>query len=210
MNDVLIGILDIQLGNLTSVANAVYESGFDYQLVSTPNDFKKITHLILPGVGFFSTAMAHIEKQNLKTAILNFVLVDKKPTMGICLGFQLLSDYSEEGECEGLGLISGSVKKLISKHLLIPHTGWNSVLSQVEHPVLKGIKTNRDFYFVHSFHFEVKDTKNILSLTEYGNNIVSGIFRENIVGFQFHPEKSQNNGLKLIENFCYWDGNSKC
>ncbi len=208
LQNVLVGILDFKMGNLRSVANAVYESGFDYQFISCPSEIDKVSHLILPGVGYFSTAMEHLAQQDLIQAVKNFVMEEKKPTLGICLGFQLLSDFSEEGDCSGLGLIAGTVKKFKVDDKIIPHTGWNSVLFTTEHPVLAGIKPDRDFYFVHSYYFVTSDTSSQLCMTDYGERFCSGVFLDNLIGFQFHPEKSQNNGLKIIENFCRWDG--KC
>ena len=203
----MIGILNIGMGNLSSVSNAVYEQGFDYSLVSSAADFDDLTHLIIPGVGHFSAAMQQIEKQDLLVPIKDFALNRQSPVLGICLGMQLLADQSEEGgQIPGLGLIPGVVKKFHNQELRVPHVGWNRVDISASHPVLEDIGNERDFYFVHSYFFQCQDSQHSLALTHYGGTFTSIVGRNNVLGCQFHPEKSQKNGLQLIENFCEWDG----
>ena len=125
-----------------------------------------------------------------------------------CLGMQLMADYGEEGTgADGLCLIPGKVIKIPSENnLILPHMGWNTINFTTNHPIFKNVKNNIDCYFVHSYHFVPKDKKHILSKTHYGIDFASVIGNKNLIGFQFHPEKSQKNGLKLLENFCNWDG----
>lgn len=205
-DDSLIGILDLGMGNLSSVANAIYEQGFDYHWARTSSDFDDISHLIIPGVGHFGTAMAQIRERDLLSPLRHWALERKRPTLGICLGMQLFADFGAEGNSDGIGFIPGTVSELDVRPLRIPHVGWNTVRFRHSHPVLENIKPDRDFYFVHSFAFHVSDDSTILATTEYGAEFCCAVARENIVGVQFHPEKSQKNGLQIIENFCAWDG----
>lgn len=203
----MIGILDLQSGNLRSVANSVYELGFDYIVLENQNQMDDITHLIIPGVGQYFTAINHLKETGL-IEILNQFYESKRPILGICLGMQLLSTNGHEGGVTtGLNFIPGIVQRFaISPSLRIPHVGWNAVCFQKHHPVFEGIKDMRDFYFVHSYHYICEEEHHVLGTTEYGVSFPSIIARQHVIGFQFHPEKSQKNGLALLENFCNWDG----
>lgn len=202
----MIGILDIGMCNLQSVSNAVNLMGFDCELVPRPEGIEKYSHLILPGVGAFPTAMKRLQESKLIDAIC--IHADRgKPLLGICLGMQLLATRGTELEsCAGLNLIPGEIIRFPPMDLVVPHVGWNNIAIQAQHPVFEKVKSGVDFYFVHSFIFIEKDKSDILATSEYGVKFNSAIARGNIVGLQFHPEKSQINGLKLIENFCEWDG----
>lgn len=203
----MVGILDLRIGNLRSVANAVEEIGFEAILIEEEREFQRLTHLILPGVGHFGAAMEEITRRNWKPLLLQYVSTGR-PLLGTCLGMQLLMETSEEGgRHTGLGLIPGGVRRLEpAGGLRIPHIGWNSVHFERAHPVLEGIPNNRDFYFAHSFGVENENKGMIFGTTQYGGTIAAVIGRDNIIGCQFHPEKSQVNGLKVMENFCRWNG----
>lgn len=205
----MIGILNIGMGNLRSVENAVYQNGFDPVLVHNAEGFDDLTHLIIPGVGNFGAAMPEIERRSLRQLIIDFV-ASGRPLLGACLGMQLMMAIGEEGEInQGLGLIAGRVTHLdLTGDLRVPHVGWNILNMHRAHPVFGGIKSGRDFYFVHSYAVHCDNDEDVLGTTDYGGPVTAVIGRGNIIGFQFHPEKSQVNGLKLIENFCMWDG--KC
>mgnify|MGYP005995686873 CR=1 FL=1 len=209
-NLAMIGIVDYGMGNLRSVYNAVYEQGFDPVLVKSAEDFDDCTHFILPGVGHFKQAMAAIQRLGFDHALHEQVRQQGKPLLGICLGMQLLRSHGEEGDCEGLGFIEGDVKKFTNSNLRVPHVGWNEVNLLTNtmglHPVLQNIKNHTDFYFVHSYYCAAKEPEHALGTTDYGHNFHSIIANGNIIGMQFHPEKSQANGLTLIEQFCDWDG----
>jgi glutamine amidotransferase len=193
------------IGNLRSVFNAVYENGFDPIFVDAETDMDDLTHLIMPGVGNFRAVMQHLEQRGLVTRIRSFA-GSNRPVLGICVGMQLLADRgTESGDTPGIGLIGGTVDRLPDEQRL-PHVGWSQVELQFEHPVVEGIKPGRDFYFVHSYALQNGTPAEVLGETEYGVRFASMVARDNLVGFQFHPEKSQANGLKLIENFCNWDG----
>lgn len=203
----MIGILDLNLGNLKSVFNAIYELGFDPILVDQASHFDELSHLIIPGVGSYPAAMNHYDALQLKDKLAAYV-ASLRPVLGICLGMQIFSDWGEEiVATKGLGLISGRVVKLPQNpDLLVPHVGWNTVDFKVPHVIFDGIKNHIDFYFVHSYHYVCAQTEEILAVTAYGINFASVVGKNNIVGVQFHPEKSQKNGLKLLENFCHWNG----
>lgn len=203
----MIGILDAGMGNLRSVSNAVYNLGFDFIYVDKPDKFDGISHLILPGVGAFGTAMRRLEQKKIKEAITKFK-ESGRPLLGLCLGMQLLADFGTEGgSCNGLGFVSGSIGRLPNDiNLPIPHVGWNTVNFQTDHPLFHGVKNGVDFYFVHSYHFVCNSAEDVYGQTDYDRKFTSIVGNKNVVGFQFHPEKSQVNGLKLLENFCNWDG----
>lgn len=202
-----IGILDIGLGNIRSVFNAVYEIGFDPVLVSESAQLDEITHLILPGVGNFSAGMNSIRSAGMLSALQDFAASDR-PLLGICLGMQLLATTGNEGGMtSGLGLIEGDICRIPEAHgRRIPHVGWNNVVLLKNHPLFNGVKPGCDFYFVHSYYFVPHHLEDTLATTDYMGNLFCAVARDNLVGLQFHPEKSQANGLKIIENFCSWDG----
>lgn len=203
----MIGILDLDLGNIGSVKNAVYELGYDYLVLKEDKQFDDITHLILPGVGTYKKAMENFHDSGLEKSFYSYVDT-KRPLLGICLGMQLLSEEGTEiQDSKGLGLVPGKVERFDdSISLPIPHVGWNTVKRKIDHPVFEDIKSDVDFYFVHSYHFNCKNEENILAITDYGYDFTSAVINGHIIGTQFHPEKSQNNGLKFLENFCEWDG----
>jgi glutamine amidotransferase len=204
---VTIGIVDIGIGNLGSLRHALHSQGWDSVSVSASPDFRGITHLLLPGVGAFAEAMARLGETGLIEPITRFA-ADGHPVLGICLGMQLLAKTgSEGGDIPGLGLIPGRVMHIAPRpELRLPHVGWNEARQTRGHPVLKGIRDDVDFYFVHSYHFIADNPETVLAETEYGERFPSIVGRDNVVGVQFHPEKSQSNGLRLLDNFCLWDG----
>jgi len=207
MNSAQVGIVNLQIGNLRSVSNAVDSFGHDHRIVDSPDDMGSLTHLILPGVGSFHTAMRRMNERSLYQPIRDFV-ASGRPVLGVCLGMQLLGSRGEEGEdTVGLALIPGEVRKFNSRVVQhIPHVGWNSVEFRASHPVFKDVRTGVDFYFVHSYHFKPSREESVLGMTDCGEKFASVVAHENVVGFQFHPEKSQANGLRLLDNFCGWDG----
>lgn len=204
-----IGIIDIGIGNLGSLRHAVHSQGWNTVSVSRPDDMEGLTHLILPGVGAFAAAMTRLESVGLVGPIRRFAQAGR-PVLGICLGMQLLAETGTEGgSTSGLGLIPGHVIPIVPPPgIRLSHVGWNETRQVGSHPLLKGIRDNVDFYFVHGYRFATTHPGNVLAETEYGERFASVVARGNVVGVQFHPEKSQTNGLRLIDNFCLWDG--KC
>lgn len=194
-------IIDYDMGNIKSVHNSFNKMGAKVKTSNTRKDIKKADALILPGVGAFAKAMQNLESLNLIDPIVNFAIEKKKPILGICLGMQLLAESSaENGFNEGLSLIPGNVKPIKRlKGLRLPHIGWNELEVKTESPLFNGIVED-SFYFVHSYYFKTKK-KNISATVDYGYKITSAVQNENIFGVQFHPEKSQTGGMKLISNF---------
>ena len=194
-------IIDYEMGNIRSVHNSFNKMGAKVKSSNSKKDISQADAIILPGVGAFGKAMQSLNKLNLVNPILDFALEKKKPILGICLGMQLLADSSEEnGLNKGLGLIPGEVRKIKCKEgLRLPHIGWNELDIQKESPLFHDIKED-SFYFVHSYFFK-SHSKYISATTDYGYKITSAIQNENIFGVQFHPEKSQTGGMKLIKNF---------
>ena len=198
----MIAIIDYKAGNLNSVIKAFERIGVKNSIAQNQDDFKKADKLILPGVGSFKEAMFHLEQLHLIEILKEQVLIRKKPILGICLGMQLLLEKGFEGGlCEGLGFIEGEVVQFEEHlNLKIPHMGWNELEIYQYKPLYEGINNKSDFYFVHSFYVKCKD-EFVSAKTEYGHKFVASLQKENIFGVQFHPEKSQNLGLKLLENF---------
>lgn len=203
----MIGILDYGFGNLKSVFNAVYSQGFDPEIVAGADRFDDLTHMIIPGVGAFDAAMGEMHRRELVGPVLDFAK-SGRPVLGICLGMQLLADYGEEIHgADGLGLVAGKVVAMRpTRELVVPHCGWNTVRFRAAHPLLAEVKPAADFYFVHSYKFDCADPEALFGTTDYGEDFCSAVARKNVVGLQFHPEKSQANGLRLLESFCRWDG----
>lgn len=203
----MIGILNIGLGNIQSVYNAIYENGYDPVLIDKPEQLEQLSHFILPGVGNFSAVSQQLQELGFVEAIKAFT-EQGKPVLGICLGMQLLASNSCEGSSStGLDIIKGSVLPIEEiTELPVPHVGWNEVKFQQQHPIFDNIKDFRDFYFVHSYHFKCEHQNNVLASTDYGQTLTCIVAHNNVIGVQFHPEKSQKNGMQLLENFCEWDG----
>ncbi|PIV62839.1 imidazole glycerol phosphate synthase subunit HisH [Candidatus Roizmanbacteria bacterium CG01_land_8_20_14_3_00_33_9] len=194
----MIVIIDYGLGNLGSVKNALDKLGVDSMVSKSVKDIEKATGLVLPGVGSATEGMKNLRKSGLNKVILKQIKL-KKPILGICLGMQLLFFLSEEGNTECLNVIEGKVKKFNNK-LKVPQIGWNQV-KQKPSKLFLGIKDKSYFYFVHSYYCQASEEKIIIGSTEYGINFTSAIEDKNIFGVQFHPEKSGENGLKLLKNF---------
>jgi len=195
-----IAIIDYEMGNIKSVKNSFEKAGADIKVTADPGIIKNSSAVILPGVGAYGNALLNLERMNLVKVIHK--AAGEKPFLGVCLGMQLLFDYSlEGGKNKGLSLFSGSVEK-IPTGVKIPHIGWNQIdIRMKDSKLLSGIKNGGYFYFVHSYHVIPEDLSIISSTTEYGTDLVASIEKDNIFGFQFHPEKSSIIGQELIKNF---------
>jgi len=210
-----IAIIDYGSGNLRSaakaleVANKSVNAKSKIVITSDPEVIKKANKIILPGQGSFRECYLGIKKINDLVDTLNdFVLVQKKPIFGICVGMQLFAKIGYESEeTKGFGWIDGVVKKInnINKTLKLPHMGWNQIEFKKDFLLFSGIENKSHMYFVHSYEFLTKQKNCIVATTNYGNSIIVAVAKDNIFGTQFHPEKSQKNGLKLLENFLKWE-----
>lgn len=200
----MIVIVDYGMGNLGSVLKAIKFLNIDAKISKSSNDIKIADKLILPGVGHFSKAMEKLNSMNYLEILNKKVLVDKKPVLGICLGMQLFANFSEEGSSNGLGWIDASISKFSINDKLrwkVPHMGWNTISIKRNNLLLDKIKKDELFYFVHSYHMRCKNNKDVLATTKYSYDFTSIVQKKNIYGAQFHPEKSHEQGHKLIENF---------
>jgi glutamine amidotransferase len=198
----MIGIVDYGMGNLRSVQKAFERVGADAQIVDQAEQIKNCHRLVLPGVGAFADAMLHLRKRDLIDPIKDFV-ASGRPFLGICLGLQLLFDRSEEdGEHQGLGLLGGEVVRFSEgQGRKIPQMGWNAITWDQPHPLLAGLDQGAHVYFVHSYIAQPVEASSVATRTEYGGPFCSSVTHENVFATQFHPEKSQDVGLKILENF---------
>lgn len=196
-----IGIVNYSLGNVGSVYSAFGFYGYDVTLVTRPEELEKHDVIVLAGVGNFNTAVSKLKQYQFWDRLNHEVTVKKKPVLGICLGMQLFADISYEGgENKGFGWIGGKVVKIEDNSTKVPHMGWDEIKPQ-DDKLFKGIQNN-SFYYMHSYHFVPEDKGVIKAVTRYGDlEIVAAIKKDNIVGVQFHPEKSQGDGLRLLRNF---------
>ena len=194
-------IIDYGMGNINSVKKSLNKLGYNAIITDNHEVIKKSDFIVLPGVGSFRQGMKNLRDSKLIELLSEEVLNKKKPFLGICLGMQLLATYGTEPEkTEGLGFIDGEVIKIDSnKELRVPHIGWNSVNVKNYKTELYKEFNNQDYYFIHSYHFNVFNLDEIILSVNYGKEIIAGIQKENIYAFQFHPEKSQKAGLSLLK-----------
>lgn len=200
--DKALGIIDYGAGNLSSVCNSFRANGTEAKLVRNAADLAGLSHLVLPGVGSFGDCADALRKQGLDTPILTWI-DGNRPFLGICVGYQVLFESGEESPgTPGLGIFRGYVRRFPEGGLKIPHMGWNTVTpTRTDDPLFAGMGEAPYFYFVHSYFPRPQDTGLISSTAEYGTSFASSIRRGCVFATQFHPEKSQRMGLKLLENF---------
>ena len=202
----MIVVIDYGMGNLHSVRKALEVVGARVKVSSNALDIARAKRIVFPGVGSFGEAMKELKARKLVGPIKDAIFKGK-PFLGLCLGLQLLFEKSEESPgVKGLCVLSGEVKRFRVKNFKVPHMGWNNIAisyqpSAISLKILKGVPNNSYMYFVHSYYAVPKDKKDILTTTDYGIKFASGVRKDNIYGLQFHPEKSQELGLKILENF---------
>ncbi|MCG3714143.1 imidazole glycerol phosphate synthase subunit HisH [Arcobacter lacus] len=197
----MVTIIDYGMGNLGSIANMIKKVGHKSVITSDLEEIKKATMLILPGVGSFDNGMRNLAEFGMIEVLNQKVLLEKTPILGICLGMQLMTKSSEEGNLVGLGWIDAQTRKFESDTLKIPHMGWNIIKHQKSSKLFDEMKSEKRFYFVHSYYVNCTYSEDILTTTTYTCDFVSAFERKNIVGAQFHPEKSHKFGMSLIKNF---------
>lgn len=196
----MISILDYGVGNLRSLDNAFHFLGIPSKLIHTPEEILGAEKLVLPGVGAFGYALQNMHRLNLVEPLLEEAGL-KTPILGVCLGMQLFFTESEEGgRTRGLNLIPGQVKRF-TVSLKVPHMGWNEIEVRRENTLLRELPAARHAYFVHSYYCQPEDPETVTATTEYGRTFASAVQHENLWGVQFHPEKSQELGLKILQNF---------
>ena len=199
----MIALLDYGAGNVRSVQKALTAAGGEVALVSKPDNVASAAAVVLPGVGAFDDCVNAMQRQELFAAAKDFIATGK-PFLGICVGYQALFERSEEfnSSAAGLGIFGGSVVRFAENGIKVPQIGWNEVeFEKPECPILKGIESGSHFYFVHSFFPKPVDESIIATRTTYRETFASAVWRDNVFATQFHPEKSQKLGLKLLKNF---------
>jgi len=201
----MIAIVDYGMGNLGSIANMLKKVGAQSTISSDPDTIKAAEKLILPGVGAFDNGMKNLAQRGLVDLLNEQVLERKKPILGHCLGMQLFARTSEEGRLNGLGWIDAQTVRFkfdgANAQLKIPHMGWNTLQILKTHPLLADLDPNARFYFVHSYYLRCNNPENVVATTTYGCDFPSVVVQDNILGAQFHPEKSHKFGMKLLKNF---------
>ena len=203
----MVGILHCGSGNIGSVVNAFNYLGADSILVQKPEHFEQCTRLVLPGVGSFRDAVQKLHDRNLVTGLQTYAMVSKKPVLGICLGMQIMAETGfEGGETAGLGWFKGAVERIqpISEKERVPHVGWNDLSIHRQHPLLDGVPDHADFYFVHSYSLLVKESSCLVATCAYAHGVTAIVAKENVFAMQFHPEKSQDHGIRILDNFLAW------
>lgn len=200
----MIAVVDYGMGNLLSVRNALDMLGVEAEICRSPERLRDAGKIILPGVGAFRDCLQNLKATGFADALREEVLVRKKPILGICLGMQAMARRSfEYGEHEGLGWFDADVVRLTPADatLRVPHVGWNQVSYQKGHALFRGLPKTPDFYFVHSFYMKCRNATDVIATADYGGPVTAAVANDNIFGTQFHPEKSQDFGLKVLENF---------
>jgi len=199
MSDLNVAIISTGLGNIGSVYNMIKKVGGKPTLVTDPKELDRFQRIILPGVGTFDNGIARLKEYGFDVEIKRQAKKGKQ-ILGICLGMQMLMEGSEEGSLKGLGLIAGECKRFVASDydIKVPHMGWNKILPE-QHPLFEGLEESR-FYFVHSYYAQVPKENSLVSCL-YGQKFTCGIISDNVIGLQFHPEKSHKFGMKLFSNF---------
>ena len=199
-------VIDYGSGNLRSAAKALAAAGADVEVTADPAVVTAAERIVLPGVGAFADCRAGLDRlPGMVEALDQAVRRQGRPFLGICVGMQLMAEAGlEHGRHEGLGWIEGEVVPLAPRPVKIPHMGWNELHRTREHPLLAGIAQNADVYFVHSYHLRLGAADDLLAGADYAGPVVAAIARDNMAGVQFHPEKSQATGLRLLANFLAW------
>lgn len=201
----MVGIIDYGSGNINAIANIYKRGNFKYLVSKDPEVLRTCSHLFLPGVGAFDETMMLLRRDGLAEAINELVVSEKKPILGICVGMQVLASVGDEGDAWGFGWIPGAVNKLDATKLthkpLLPHMGWNTVEPTPGASLFKDIDHELGFYFLHSYVVHPESQQSVAAHSTYGERFASALEKDNVFGFQFHPEKSHQNGITVLHNF---------
>lgn len=201
----MISIVDYGMCNVGSISSMLKKIGASHNIISTAQELRLADKVILPGVGAFDNGMSQLANLGLTDALNEKALKEKVPVLGICLGMQLLTNGSEEGQLPGLGWIKAMTRKFdffsMDKPLKVPHMGWNDIKVKHTSPILNDMYSEPRFYFVHSYHVCCENNEDVIATTQYGFEVSAIVGADNIFGAQFHPEKSHKFGMKLLENF---------
>lgn len=200
----MVAIINYGLGNLTSIKNMFRRLGIEATITGDPETIRSASKLLLPGVGHFKRGMENLHNSGLKNLLDELVLVDKKPILGICLGAQLMTRHSEEGDVEGLGWVDANTVRFDQSKdaaMKVPHMGWSDITTAGANPLWSNLPADPRFYFVHTYHFLFDEKSEVSATCTYSYDFVCAFQKENIYGTQFHPEKSHKFGMKVLENF---------
>lgn len=200
----MISIVDYGMGNLRSVQKSLERIGESTAIITDPAEIKCADRLVIPGVGHFKNAMEVLTQIGFADQIRDFALIKQRPVLGICLGMQLMTSFSEEGNAQGFGFVNAETKHFSfpeNTRLKVPHMGWNSLIPNGNHVIGHGLKNDDLVYFVHSYYVACTSQVDVLFKTTYGHTFDAAFMKDNIVGFQFHPEKSHQVGLQLLKDF---------
>lgn len=201
----MIAILSYGTGNVRAFANVYQRLNIRAVIATTADDLRQASKIILPGVGAFDSAMQQLESSGMRDVLIELVLDKKKPVLGVCVGMQMLANGSDEGACAGLGWIPGRVRRFApspnGQDAPLPHMGWNDVRTQAPHGLFKELEEGARFYFLHSFYFDCEKPANVAATCSYGVDFACAVAADNIMGVQFHPEKSHGWGARLLKNF---------
>ena len=201
----MISIVDYGLGNILAFTNIYKRLNIPVRVVSSSAELETAERIILPGVGSFDWAMSRLNESGMRETLDSLVLKKRVPVIGICVGMQMMAKRSDEGQLDGLGWIDAKVKRFdestFTQSTHLPHMGWNDVVPVMSHPLLEGLETDAQFYFLHSYYFSETNSDQVLAQTDYNGLYTSGIHSDNIFGVQFHPEKSHHWGVRLLKNF---------
>ncbi|MBF0497667.1 MAG: imidazole glycerol phosphate synthase subunit HisH [Deltaproteobacteria bacterium] len=203
----MIGIIDYGMGNILSVSKAFEMIGAEVTICNGPEDLAAVERIVLPGVGAFQGCMDNLRRAGFVEALEEMVLAGGKPILGICLGMQAMARRSfEHGEFPGLGWFDADVVRLdpADTALRVPQVGWNDIDFSPGIPLFAGLRPGSDFYFVHSYYMKCRDQANVAATCDYGGEVTAAVIKNNIFATQFHPEKSQDYGLRLLRNFVAW------
>ena len=203
-----VGIIDYGMGNLLSVKNALEILGAEVSVCTQPQDIYRVDKIVLPGVGAFTDCMSNLHSKGFVEALNENVMKGAKPILGICLGMQVMARKGDEnGGCPGLGWFDAEVVRLTPQDssLRIPHIGWNNIAFNLNSPLFGGLPESPDVYFVHSYYMKCGSADNVDATFDYSGTFTAAVRKNNIMGTQFHPEKSQDIGLKILDNFLRWN-----